>query len=317
GSAATKRSTAPVSHLRLIPQPPSRSSSDVECLDAFQKELNYIHRTFLRLGTAPSEVEDLVQELFLVLRRLWHDYDAERPLRPYLFGIAFRIASSHQRKYAREVKFGVVKVADPRPGPDDVLESNRARSSWKPSSRFRFRDEPCSCCTSSIKSRSPAWHRCCRFRSSPSTRGYGRGAGSSTEPFAASSEGGTPDDPTPRGIVARLDLASRAGATDRRRSAKRPRSHVVAGRGRSTRTGMRGRAPPRNEQPSAYSLGLRRRPGLSGRGGGRRRRVRDRGPSTPDRDDGRAASADRVPRRRSEPGDRSNGAGSNARSARN
>jgi RNA polymerase sigma-70 factor, ECF subfamily len=125
---ATKRSTAPVSHLRLIPQPPSRSSSDVECLDAFQKELNYIHRTFLRLGTAPSEVEDLVQELFLVLRRLWHDYDAERPLRPYLFGIAFRIASSHQRKYAREVKFGVVKVADPRPGPADVLESNRARA---------------------------------------------------------------------------------------------------------------------------------------------------------------------------------------------
>jgi RNA polymerase sigma factor (sigma-70 family) len=76
----------------------------------------------------PEELASLVQELFLVLRRLWHDYDAERPLRPYLFGIAFRIASSHQRKYARVVKLGVVKVADPRPGPDDVLESNRARA---------------------------------------------------------------------------------------------------------------------------------------------------------------------------------------------
>jgi RNA polymerase sigma-70 factor (ECF subfamily) len=128
GLVATKKSTIPVAHLRLIPQPPSRPSAEVDCLDSFQKELNYIHRTFLRLGTPASEVEDLVQELFLVLRRLWHEYDAERPLRPYLFGIAFRIASSHQRKYGREVKLGVVKVADPGPGPDDVLESNRARA---------------------------------------------------------------------------------------------------------------------------------------------------------------------------------------------
>ena len=37
-------------------------------------------------------------EFFLALRRCWNDYDQERPLRPFLFGISFRIASAYERK---------------------------------------------------------------------------------------------------------------------------------------------------------------------------------------------------------------------------
>jgi len=84
-------------------------TSGEACLDAFQKELDYVFRTLRRLGTSPSEVEDLAQEVFLALRRCWPEYDARRPLRPYLFGIAFRIASAHGRKRRREVAFGVVE----------------------------------------------------------------------------------------------------------------------------------------------------------------------------------------------------------------
>ena len=101
---------------------------DEACLDAFQRELDYIYRTLQRLGTAPSEVEDLAQELFLALRRSWPQYDAKRPLRPYLFGIAFRIASAHHRKTRREVAFGTVDVYDGGPTPDDVLQTKQARA---------------------------------------------------------------------------------------------------------------------------------------------------------------------------------------------
>src|SRR5262249_23635209 len=87
-----------------------------------------VYRTLRRLGTAPSEVEDLGQEVFLALRRSWTEYDPSRPLRPYLFGIAFRIASAHERKRSREVAFGVIEVGDAGPGPDDALPTKQARA---------------------------------------------------------------------------------------------------------------------------------------------------------------------------------------------
>jgi len=101
---------------------------DEACLDAFQRELDYIHRTLRRLGTSASEVEDLAQDVFLALRRSWPEYDATRPLRPYLFGIAFRLASAHHRKNRREVAFGMVDADYVGPGPDDMLQSTQARA---------------------------------------------------------------------------------------------------------------------------------------------------------------------------------------------
>jgi RNA polymerase sigma-70 factor (ECF subfamily) len=117
-----------IPRLRLIPSPAPQKGSDEACLEAFQKELDYIYRTLQRLGTLASEVEDLAQDLFLALRRCWSAYDPTRPLRPYLFGIAFRIVLAHQRKRGREVLFGVLDANDAGPGPDDALQTKEARA---------------------------------------------------------------------------------------------------------------------------------------------------------------------------------------------
>jgi len=117
-----------VTHLRLIAPPPGQLTLDEACLEAFQGELDYIYRTLRRLGTARSEVEDLAQDVFLALRRSWPQYDPNRPLRPYLFGIAFRLTSAHHRKSRREVAFGVVETDDTGPGPDDALQTKQARA---------------------------------------------------------------------------------------------------------------------------------------------------------------------------------------------
>lgn len=108
------------------PSTPERMP-DAACLEAFQSQLDYVHRTLRRFGTRPSEVEDLAQEVFLALRRSWRQYDPNRPLRPYVFGIAFRIASAHHRKSRREVALGVVETNDTRPGPEDALQAKQAR----------------------------------------------------------------------------------------------------------------------------------------------------------------------------------------------
>jgi RNA polymerase sigma-70 factor (ECF subfamily) len=102
---------------------------DDACLSAFQVELDYILRTLQRLGVPTSEVEDMAHEVFLVLRRKWVEYDPARPIRPYLFGIAFRIAAAQQRKRTRESQHlamaGAVMEAIE---PELALQSKQARA---------------------------------------------------------------------------------------------------------------------------------------------------------------------------------------------
>lgn len=104
------------------------NSPDEGCFDAYQRELDYILRTLQRLGAPSSDLEDLAHEVFLVLRRAWPEYEASRPLRPYLFGIAFRVVSTHRRRYWREVAAPIVDELDAAPVPDEALESTEARA---------------------------------------------------------------------------------------------------------------------------------------------------------------------------------------------
>jgi RNA polymerase sigma-70 factor (ECF subfamily) len=91
----------------------------------FRVEFEYVQRTLRRLGTERSEIDDLAQEVFLVLHRRWSEYDQSRPLRPYLFGVAVRIALASQRKRSREVSLGNIEWSDDSPGPEEVLNSKQ------------------------------------------------------------------------------------------------------------------------------------------------------------------------------------------------
>lgn len=125
--------SAALSQVPLVSSPSATSNvsahtNDSACLAAYQREFDYLARTLRRLGASPEDVEDLAHEVFLVLRRTWHEYNPERPLKPYLFGIAFRVAASHRRKYWREVPFATVEGQDRAPYPDEVLAANQARA---------------------------------------------------------------------------------------------------------------------------------------------------------------------------------------------
>jgi len=119
--------------LPLATSPPtaaavSRSAGDDACLEAYQRELDYLLRTLRRLGVNAEDVEDLAQEVFLVLRRTWRQYDPTRALKPFLFGISFRIAASHRRKRWREIPFAMVDDTDRGPSADRTIEANQARA---------------------------------------------------------------------------------------------------------------------------------------------------------------------------------------------
>jgi RNA polymerase sigma-70 factor, ECF subfamily len=113
-------------YLRLVhsalPQPTLEST----CLEAYDRELDYLFETLRRLGAAPREIEDLAQEVFVVLHRNWPTLDTSRPLRPYLFGVAFRIVQAHRRRYRREVASPGLEIEDLASSPDALLESRQA-----------------------------------------------------------------------------------------------------------------------------------------------------------------------------------------------
>jgi len=89
----------------------------------------YVGLSLLRLGIPERDLEDVAQDVFVVVHRHLGDYDSARPLRPWLFGIAVRVALAYRRRagYQREEMRGDVEAADLAPLPDERLETERKR----------------------------------------------------------------------------------------------------------------------------------------------------------------------------------------------
>ena len=115
------------SHLLLRAPPPTHVIRKDPVLEAYQQEISYVFHALRWLGVRPPEIEDLAQEVFIALRRSWSRYDQSRPVRPYLFGVAFRVVSMQRRKGHREMAFANLDVRDGGPGPDDELQVKQAR----------------------------------------------------------------------------------------------------------------------------------------------------------------------------------------------
>lgn len=96
----------------------------------YRSEFAYVWKTVRRLGVTPREIEDLVHDVFVVVYRHLGDYDPERPLRPWLFGIAMRRVADHRRalRNVREVVGPAADPADAAPPPDERAAGAEARA---------------------------------------------------------------------------------------------------------------------------------------------------------------------------------------------
>jgi RNA polymerase sigma-70 factor, ECF subfamily len=62
----------------------------------------YIWRSVQRLGVAPGQVDDVVQDVFIVAHRKLGSFEARSQLRTWLYGIALRVARAYRGRAARE-----------------------------------------------------------------------------------------------------------------------------------------------------------------------------------------------------------------------
>lgn len=102
------------------------SPAEHACLEAYDRELDYLLATLRRLGARGTEAEDLAQEVFIVLHKNWPTIDTTRPLRPYLFGIAFRICAAHRRRNRREIPLESFEVSDDSANPETAMQRTEA-----------------------------------------------------------------------------------------------------------------------------------------------------------------------------------------------
>jgi RNA polymerase sigma-70 factor (ECF subfamily) len=98
--------------------------------ELFELHGAYVWKTFRRLGIPAADLDDLTHDMFLVVRRHLHQFLPNRPVRPWLFGFAFRIASEHRRRAHRRYETSPVEedgIADSSPLPDERLASAEDR----------------------------------------------------------------------------------------------------------------------------------------------------------------------------------------------
>ena len=96
----------------------------------YEEHFTYIWHLLRRLGVWERDLEDSAHDVFVVVYRHLDKYDPERPLRPWLAGIAYRVASDFRRRalHRRQSLDDTVEATDERPLADAVVAEHEARA---------------------------------------------------------------------------------------------------------------------------------------------------------------------------------------------
>ena len=110
--------------------PHAAPSAPITPAALYANEGEYVWNSLRRLGVPPSDLEDLTHETFVVAFRRLDSFDSSRPLRPWLFGIAAKVAGHHRRwrLRRREVAGDLPELAEAGPGPHEALDQAQRRA---------------------------------------------------------------------------------------------------------------------------------------------------------------------------------------------
>lgn len=96
----------------------------------YAQHIDYVWSSLRRLGVAPAHLEDTAHDVFIAAWRKLSDYDPTRPLKPWLFGIAFRVASDFRERAStrREVVGEEPERVDERPDAEALIHEQQRRA---------------------------------------------------------------------------------------------------------------------------------------------------------------------------------------------
>lgn len=91
----------------------ARPTDPIDFRKLFDAEVAYVWKTLRRLGVRPSDIDDVSSEVWLVVHRRLDGYDSSKPIRPWLFGIAFRVAAAERRMARHRSEVLTMTMATP------------------------------------------------------------------------------------------------------------------------------------------------------------------------------------------------------------
>lgn len=92
----------------------------------YRAEFRAVYAFLWRLGARDADMEDLAHDVFVTAARRLPSFEVGRPVRPWLFGIAFRVYSDARRK-VRPVEEVSEALEDGGPGPEVSAERAQAQ----------------------------------------------------------------------------------------------------------------------------------------------------------------------------------------------
>ena len=116
---------------RLLAVSPVRSSAiaapeRIDVASLYTEHAQFVWLSLQRLGIREPDLEDLLQEVFMVVHRQLPGFEGRSKPTTWLYGIAFRVAAAHRRRaYLRKEELGDEKTAEVR-AEDDPEELSQA-----------------------------------------------------------------------------------------------------------------------------------------------------------------------------------------------
>lgn len=105
--------------------PPATFLMPLDFDTVYRSELGYALRTLRRLAIAEADLHDAAHEMFVEVYEKLDQFDESRPLKPWLFGFAYRVARDFRRRKGRrptEPLDDQMHASDPHHEPEEHFE---------------------------------------------------------------------------------------------------------------------------------------------------------------------------------------------------
>jgi RNA polymerase sigma-70 factor (ECF subfamily) len=111
--------------LRPLPAAEGEALPSFEAV--YEEHFDFVWRSLRRLGISEAQIDDAVQDVFVVVHRRLGDFEGRSTLKTWLFAIALRVASALRRTAARRPTEPLVDdPPDERAGPTAASDAAEA-----------------------------------------------------------------------------------------------------------------------------------------------------------------------------------------------
>ena len=112
---------------------PAEATSGTSALDTarvYRNHADFVYRSLQHLGVPEADLEDVLQEVFVVVHRRLGSYDGSSRLTTWLFGICLRLASRHRRRGRLWLRCHADSESEPDPSgsPEKSCSAREARA---------------------------------------------------------------------------------------------------------------------------------------------------------------------------------------------